>query len=123
MDDRDPKDPVDHKPVALCQSLLSVLGTEALPLKGLETPLNASATAGCQEQNSSPMVIGTNFEVGRSGLEVAGLINTAERILSALFSTGSKNGEDLYARADGAGRRSARRIRGCVTGLQDKRQA
>src|SRR5437868_12999028 len=70
----------------------SVLSTEALPSKGLETPLNASATAGCQEQNSSPMVIGTIFEVGRSGLEVAGLINTAERILSALFSTGSKNG-------------------------------
>jgi len=40
----------------------------------------------------SPMVIGTTFEVGRSGLEVAGLINTGERILSALFSTGSKNG-------------------------------
>jgi hypothetical protein len=36
------------------------------------------------------MVIGTIFEVGRSGIEVAGLINTAERILSALFSTGSK---------------------------------
>jgi len=32
------------------------------------------------------MVIGTIFEVGRSGLEVAGLINTAERILSAVFS-------------------------------------
>jgi hypothetical protein len=38
------------------------------------------------------MVVGTIFEVGPSGLEVAGLINTAERILSALFSTGSKNG-------------------------------
>jgi hypothetical protein len=37
------------------------------------------------------MVIGTIFEVGRSGIEVAGLINTAERILFALFSTGSKN--------------------------------
>jgi hypothetical protein len=43
-------------------------------------------------KNSSSMVIGTIFEVSRSGLEVAGLINTAGRILSALFSTRSKNG-------------------------------
>jgi hypothetical protein len=77
--------------VALCQSPFSVLNTDALPSTVWEIPLNASATAGCQEQNSSPMVIGTIFfEVGRSGLEVAGLINKAERTLSAFFSVGSK---------------------------------
>ena len=96
----------------------SVLSTEALPPKELETPLNASATAGCQEQNSSPMVIGTIFEVGRSGLEVAGLINTAERILSALFSTGSKNGRSkIFMRASTA--RSAGALEGSGVASRD----
>jgi hypothetical protein len=97
------------------------LSTEALPSKGLETPLNASATAGCQEQNSSPMVIGTILK--SADRQVAGLINTAEGILSALFSTGSKKWKfDPHAR-----RRSAlpegRSIRSCLTRLQHKRWA
>ena len=75
----------------------SVLSTEALRSKCLETPLNASATAGCQEQNSSPMVIGTILK--SADRQVAGLINTAERILSALFSTGSRNGSLIFMRA------------------------
>jgi hypothetical protein len=63
------------------------------------------------------------FEVVRSGLEVAGLINTGESICLRPSALNRRmETQDLYARADGAERLSARRIRGCFTdGERDQR--